>query len=276
MISVNDIKELSKNIRKDVLKMTYKKKASFIGSAFSCADIMAVLYGAVMQYDKNDIENKNNDVLFLSKGHAASALYATLAEVGIIEKSRLVKEFNESGYKMGVHLKRNPKLGIISSSGSLGQGVGLCTGYALANKIQGYKGHCFVIVGDGECNEGSVWESLMFANKNNLDNFTFIIDRNRLQSYGHDEIVLNLGDMKSKVESFGLYTIEVDGHDVRELLDAFEKVKNSGRPSAIIANTIKGKGFSEFEDKTLWHYKWPEDEHYEAALAELENVGETL
>lgn len=276
MSSVNNIKELSKNIRKDVLEMTYKKKASFIGSSFSCTDILSVLYGSVMQYDKNDIENKNNDVLFLSKGHAASALYATLAEVGIIEKERLVKEFNESGYKMGVHLKRNTKSGIVSSSGSLGQGVGLCTGYALANKIQGYKGHCFVIVGDGECNEGSVWESIMFANKNNLSNFTLIVDRNRLQSYGHDDIVLNLGDMKSKIESFGLFAVEVDGHDIGELLEAFEKVKKANRPSAIIANTIKGKGVSGFEDKTIWHYKWPEDEHYEAALVELENIGETL
>lgn len=271
MDKISELQELAKEIRKDILKMTYEKKAAFIGTSFSCADILAALFGYVMNYDKTNMESENNDVFFLSKGHGASALYATLANVGLIEKDRLYKEFNESGYRMGVHGKRNSFPGIISSSGSLGQGVGLGTGYALASKMKKIQNHTYVLVGDGESNEGSNWEAFMFAKKCKLDNFTVILDRNKLQSYGHDEDVLNMGDMKSRFESFGFFTIEVDGHDMEALVKAFETIKTvKDKPTAIIANTVKGKGFSGFEDNVLWHYKWPEDEHYKLALEEIE------
>lgn len=269
MNKITELKELAKNIRKDILKMTYEKKAGFIGSSFSCADILSVLYGYVMRYDPNNMDMEGTDVFFLSKGHAASAWYATLANVGIIEKSKLDEDFHVSKRKMGVHPKIKSYSGITASSGSLGQGAGQGCGYALTNKIKKSDGRVYVLLGDGECNEGSNWEAFMFAKKFNLDNYTVIVDRNKLQSYGHDEDVLNMGDMKGKFESFGFYAIDTDGNDIESLIKAFDEAEKQNKPCAIIANTIKGKGFSEFEDKVIWHYKWPEEEHYNNALKEL-------
>lgn len=270
---MEELKELAKQIRKDVLKMTYEKKAGFIGTSYSCAEILAVLYGKVVNIDFRDMEKNSNDVVLLSKGHGASAWYAALANAGAFPKERLDEEFAVSGYAMGVHPKRKSLPGIEVSSGSLGQGCGLGCGIALAKKIQKSPARVYVILGDGECNEGSVWEALMFAKRYCLDNLTIIIDRNRLQSYGHDEEVLNMGDMAEKTRSFGMHTLEVNGHSVEELCEAFDKAeKTKGQPTAIIANTIKGKGCSVFEDKVLWHYKWPETEHYEKALKELEEA----
>lgn len=259
-------KQLALDIRLDVLKMTYEKKAGFIGTAFSCADILAVLYGGFVKIGE--------DSVILSKGHGASAWYATLANVGAIPKEKLLTEFNTSGYKMGVHPKRNSHLGIESSAGSLGQGCGLACGYALGNKMQGKKGRVYVILGDGECNEGSVWEAFMFAKRQKLNNLVVIIDRNCLQSYSNDENVLNMGDMAEKLKAFGFNTRSIDGHNVMELHNTLEEAKGSDMPFAIIANTIKGKGVAEFENKILWHYKWPETEHYERAIENLTGKGE--
>lgn len=271
-ISINDkYKKLAIAIRKDVLRMTYEKKAGFIGSSFSCADILAVLYGGNVKIDLTNIDDENNDTVILSKGHAASAWYATLANVGFFDRERLFKEFNESGYKMGVHPKKNSLPGIQTSSGSLGQGLGMGCGVAIANKIKKNDAHVYVILGDGECNEGSVWEAFMFGRRYELNNLTAIIDRNRLQSYGHDADVLNMGNMKEKIEAFGWRTIEINGHNYEELHEAMTKAREAiNYPTAIIANTIKGKGVSLFEDKVLWHYKWPEEQDYIMALKELE------
>lgn len=270
---MNELKELAKQIRKDILKMTYEKKAGFIGTSFSCADILAVLYGRVVNIDFSDMEKSENDVVILSKGHGASAWYAALANTGAFPKERLDKEFAVSGYAMGVHPKRKMVPGVEVSSGSLGHGCGIACGIALAKKIKKSSARVYVILGDGECNEGSIWESLMFAKRYSLDNLTVIIDRNKLQSYGHDKDVLNMENMTEKIQSFGLYTIEINGHDVDELCYAFDEVKKiEGKPTAIVANTIKGKGCSIFEDQVLWHYKWPEKEHYEKALKELEEA----
>lgn len=265
MEKITELEKLAKKIRLDVLKMTYEKKTGFIGTAFSCADILAVLYG--------DIVRAEHDIVIMSKGHGAVGWYAALAETGYFDKAKLDSEFNVSGYKMGVHPKRNAYPGIYTSSGSLGQGEGLGCGVALASRIQNKDKRVYVIMGDGECNEGSVWEAFMFAKRYKLDNLVFIIDRNKLQSYGHDSDVLNLDNMTEKVASFGLNTIEVDGHNVEELCRAFgqaELIKDV--PTCIVANTIKGKGCSVFEDKVLWHYKWPEKEHLEQALLELGEV----
>lgn len=268
---MEQLKELAGQIRKDVLKMTYEKKAGFIGTSFSCADILAVLYGKVVKINFKDIEKIENDVVLLSKGHGASAWYAALANVGAFSKDRLDKEFATSGFAMGVHPKRKAVPGVEISSGSLGHGCGIACGIALTKKIQKSPARVYVIVGDGECNEGSIWEAMMFAKRYKLDNLTIIIDRNRLQSYGYDEDVLNMGDMAAKMRSFGLHAIEVNGHCIEELCKAFDEAeKTSEKPTAIIANTIKGKGCSIFEDQILWHYKWPEKEHYEKALQELE------
>lgn len=271
MINKRDYKELAKAIRLDVLKLTYEKKAGFIGTSFSCADILSVLYGGFVNLNVNNYESEDNDTVIMSKGHGASAWYAALANIGAIDKEKMFSEFNTSGYKLGVHPKRNSIPGIKTSSGSLGQGLGLGCGIALANKIKKNNSRVYVILGDGECNEGSVWESFMFAKRYELDSIVAIIDRNKLQSYGHDEEVLNMENMTKKLESFGWNTIEVDGHNCEELDKALYAAKNTSKiPTAIIANTIKGKGVSTFEDKVLWHYKWPETEHYEQGLKELD------
>lgn len=253
----------AKQIRLDVLRMTMEKKAGFIGTAFSCADILAVLYCDFLRYGSGE-----NDVLILSKGHGASAWYAALAGCGVISREALFEQFNKSGYNMGLHPKRGSFPGIITSSGSLGQGLGQGCGIALADKAQGRDRWVYALLGDGECNEGSVWESLMLASRYSLDRLCVIIDRNRLQSYGHD--VLNMGDMAAKIASFGLRAVTVDGHDCDALTEAFNDARKHTGPFAIVANTIKGKGASEFEDKVLWHYKWPEGEIYDAAKKELE------
>lgn len=271
MDEIRRLQILAREIRKDVLRMTYEKKAGFIGTSFSCADILAVLYGKVVKIDFSDLDNEKNDTVILSKGHGASAWYAALANVGAFPKERLDREFAVSGYTMGVHPKRNMVPGIQVSSGSLGHGCGIACGIALAKKIKKIPSRVYAVLGDGECNEGSVWEALMFAKRYNLDNLTVIIDRNRLQSYGHDESVLNMGSFAEKTAAFGMHTIEIDGHNLEELCQAFEAAeKMRDKATAIIANTIKGKGCSIFEDKVLWHYKWPEKEHYEIALKELE------
>lgn len=268
-MEISKYQELANSIRKDVLTLTYEKKAGFIGSSFSCADIFAVLYGGYVRLNINDSEDESNDTVILSKGHAASAWYAALANIGALSKERLFEEFHKSGGRLGVHPKRNSATGIETSTGSLGQGLGLGCGAALAYKIKKQNNRVFVILGDGECNEGSVWEGFMLAKKYKLNNLIVFIDRNRLQSYGHDDEVLNMGEMKPRLESFGFNTFEIDGHSCKEIDDALKNAVNSDKPTAIIANTIKGKGVAEFEDKVLWHYKWPEKEHYEQGLKEL-------
>jgi len=199
---IKKCESIARTIRRDVLRMTYEKHAGFIGTSFSCADILAVIFGAFLRADfKNPADS--DDVFILSKGHGASALYAALAESGAFGRERLFGEFNTTGYNMGVHPKRGSLPGIFNSGGSLGQGLGLACGVALASKINGSGRRIYALLGDGECNEGSVWESLMLANRYKLDNLTAVVDRNKLQSYGHDDEVLDMGDMGLKIKSFG-------------------------------------------------------------------------
>lgn len=268
---IDRCKALAKAIRQDVLRMTYEKKAGFIGTSFSCADILGVLFEGFLQFDAAQPESTDNDTFILSKGHGASALYAALANIGAFDRERLFQEFNTSGFSMGVHPKRGSLPGIAVSSGSLGQGLGQGCGMALADRIQKRSRHTYVLLGDGECNEGSVWESLMLAKRYQLSKLTAIVDRNRLQSYGHDAQVLDMGSMTDKLASFGWNVMEVDGHDCGQLFEAFTKALafHEG-PTAIVANTIKGKGVSTFEDQVLWHYKWPEESHYQQGQEELE------
>jgi len=253
---------VAKQSRVDILKMTNKSKAGFIGSDYSCVDLLSVLLC-------NCFEEKTDDIV-LSKGHGAAALYAVMANAGYINKE-ILKDFNVSGKNLGVHPKRGSLPLIKTSTGSLGQGIGLASGMALANKIQGKEGIVFAIVGDGEMNEGSVWEIIMFAARQSLDNLVVIIDRNHLQSYGGDEVVLNIKNYEDKIAQFGWNTQRVDGHNYDELLNAINLAKNNnGKPSLIVAETVKGKGVKEFENKVIWHYKYPDEECYNRAMKELQ------
>lgn len=263
-------RQLSKAIRLDVLEMTYRKKAGFIGTSFSCADILAVLYGGFLGKESLDPQDPDENTFLLSKGHGASAWYAALANMGYFPRERL-SEFNTSGSYLGVHPKRGGLPGVTAAAGSLGHGLGLGCGLAQAKRIRNGQGKVCVLLGDGECNEGSVWESAMFANRFQLSNLIAIVDRNRLQSYGSDREVLNMGDMAVKFRAFGWNAVEIDGHDHgaihATLADAWMEREH---PTALIADTVKGKGCSLFENLVLWHYKWPEEGHYLQARKELE------
>ena len=266
-----DTAELSRRSRIDVLHMVSEKKAGFIGSAYSCMDILAVLYGGFL-IDKNQFgKTLKEDTVIMSKGHAASAWYAVLANEGIIEHSRL-KEFNEDGYNMGVHPKRGSLPGICTTTGSLGQGLGMGCGIALANKMAHKALKTYVILGDGECNEGSIWEAFLFAARYELNNLIAIIDQNHLQSYGTDEEVLNMGDIAGKCREFKWNVLTIDGHDHLQIEDALRKAAETrNAPTVIVADTVKGKGVSEFENGVIWHYKWPEGESYAKAMEELQS-----
>lgn len=263
-------RSLSRAIRLDVLEMTYQKKAAFIGTSFSCADVLAVLYGGFLGQDALRSDDPNGNTFLLSKGHGASAWYAALANMGYFPKERL-SEFNTSGSDLGVHPKRGCLPGVTASSGSLGHGLGLGCGLAQAKRIRGGEGRVCVLLGDGECNEGSIWESAMFAHRFGIFNLIAIVDRNGLQSYGTDEEVLDMGDMTAKFASFGWNAIELDGHDHGAIHGVLAQAwTETERPTALIADTVKGKGCSLFENLVLWHYKWPEEEHYLQARKELE------
>ena len=263
-------KALARKSRIDVLNMVSEKRVGFIGSAYSCMDILVVLYDGFLINRNQDGNTLTDDTVVLSKGHAASAWYAILANEGIIEHSRL-KEFNEDGYNMGVHPKRDSLPGIRTTTGSLGQGLGMGCGIALANKIAHKDIKTYVILGDGECNEGSVWEAFLFAARYGLNNLIAIIDRNHLQSYGTDEEVLDMDDIAGKCREFNWNVLTIDGHDHQQIEDALRKAGEPRNvPTVIVADTVKGKGVSEFENGVIWHYKWPEGESYTKAMEELQ------
>ena len=197
-----DSRQLAHNVRLDVLDMIHNSHASHIGSAYSVADILAVLYADILKYKTNDPKWENRDRLVLSKGHAGSALYATLAEVGFYDKEEL-KTYDLDGSKFSGHISHKGVDGVEFSTGSLGHGVCVATGMALAGKLDKKPYRVYAIVGDGECNEGSFWETIMFANQYNLSNFTIIIDRNRMQAMGDIEKVIDTGDLAAKIKTFG-------------------------------------------------------------------------
>ena len=256
--------------RKDILTMLHNALESHIGSCYSCIDILTVLYNGVMNYDPKNPQMENRDKFLLGKGHAVAALYATLARVGYFPMEDL-QLYCKNGTDYQGHSRRDFIPGIEVSAGSLGHAINIGTGMAYANRINNNPGRIFVLMGDGECNEGSVWEAAMFAAKFKLSNLIAIVDRNRLQAYGTDEEVLNMGDLAAKFRSFGWNAIDVDGHNYSELEDTLNNIntKTIGAPTVIIANTIKGKGISFMENKLEWHFYSPKEEHYIKGMEEL-------
>ena len=264
-------KELALNIRKDVLEMVHRSHASHIGSAYSVADILAVLYSSVLKYDISNPNWNERDRLVLSKGHAGSALYATLAEVGFFDKRELDTYYLD-GSNLSGHISHKGVPGVEFSTGSLGHGVCVAAGLAMALKINNSCSRVFAITGDGECDEGSFCEMIMFGNQYNLNNFTIIIDRNHMQAMGDISNVMETGDLASKIKEFGWNTITIDGNNHNEILMAFNKTFDNEKPKCIVANTIKGKGVSFMENSLLWHYRDPQGEFYENAKKELEKL----
>ncbi len=261
-------KDLAWKIRRHVLDMTNISRGSHIASAFSVADIIAVLYSDILKFDNKNPKMKDRDRLVLSKGHASAALYSALAESGFFPVD-VLKTHYANGGKLCGHVSHNGVNGIECSTGSLGHGISIACGMALANKKDGNKNRVFAIVGDGECDEGCVWEAALFANHNELSNFTVIIDYNKMQSLDFCENTVKLEPLADKWRAFGWNVTEVDGHNHEDLKNALSKVSQKS-PTVVIAHTIKGKGVSFMENNILWHYRSPQGEEYEKALKELE------
>lgn len=259
-------------IRLDALEMVHLRHASHIASVFSVADIIATLYaGAARTFPENP-RHPDRDRIVLSKGHAGVAIYAALAETGFINRDELIRTFYTDGSVYSGHVSHKGVPGVEISTGSLGQGVCTACGMALAGRINGKGFHVFAIAGDGECEEGAVWECALFAAHRRLDNFTLIVDNNGMQAMGNCKEEAGLDDLESKFSAFGWHVVSVpDGNDVAQLIDALGK-REPGKPTAVIAHTIKGKGVSFMENNLLWHYRDPQDEWYEQAKRELTEV----
>jgi transketolase len=264
---VTALADLARSVRRSDLQMISRAKLGHIGGDFSVADILATLYGAVLSVDPESPRDFERDRFVLSKGHCAGALYSTLAHCGFFPESEL-ETFAKPLSALNGHPNRTKVPGVETNTGPLGHGFPVAVGHALAAKLQGSLRRTFVVLGDGELQEGSNWEAAMTASHYGLSALTAIVDRNRLQQGARTEDTKSLEPLADKWASFGFEVREVDGHDFRQLLKAFEP-STTGRPVAVIANTIKGKGVSFMEDRVEWHHKVPSDEQVQAALKEL-------
>lgn len=263
---MNDTRFLATKIRADSLRMVHRAKASHIASALSITDILAVLYGSVLCFKSDQATFAQRDRFILSKGHACVAVYATLAQVGLIERSQLDTYGDDFSVLMN-HISHRVA-GVEFSTGSLGHGLPFGVGKALAARKKGETWRTFVLLSDGEMDEGSNWEALLQASHSCLERLTVIIDYNKLQSLDSVSNTLGLEPLRDKLEAFGAAVQEVDGHNHEELLSVFSE-RTAGKPQLVLAHTIKGKGVSFMENCVDWHYKNPNDDQLVAALAEL-------
>lgn len=263
-------KQLAWLIRRHGIEMTHISHGSHIGSILSVADIVAVLYNDVANISPDNLKDENRDRIILSKGHAGAAIYAALAEKGFFNREELKTHYAD-GSRLSGHVSHKGIPGVEFSTGSLGHGACVAAGMALNAKLDKKPYYTYAIVGDGECDEGSIWEMALFANQFNLNQFIVIVDHNKMQSLDFCENTLTLVPFAEKWKAFGWNVLEIDGHNHDELRSAFAKAKESkDKPTVIIANTVKGKGVSFMEFDILWHYRFPhEGEEYDGALKEL-------
>jgi transketolase len=272
MLKMKDIKKMKKKaiaLRRDILTMLEKAGSGHTGGSLSIVEILISLYYGRMNVDPKKRDWKGRDKFVLSKGHGCPALYAVLADLGFFPRKELW-----TLRKLGSRLQGHPQLGLPGleiSSGSLGQGLSVAVGLALADRMDGVNARVYCLMGDGETNEGQIWEAAMTAAHYNLDNLCGIIDYNKLQIDGLCCEVKDLGEYRKKWEDFGWHTIEADGHDFGQLDKAFEEARTvKGKPQVVIAHTVKGKGISFVENKVEWHGIAPKKEELERALAELD------
>ena len=259
--------QLALEIRRHAIEMTHASHASHIGAILSVTDIVSVLYSDILNVDPKNPKDDSRDRLILSKGHAGVSVYGALAEKGFFDK-KILDTYYLDGSILSGHVSHKGVSGVEVSTGSLGHGIGIATGMALAAKLDNKKHRIFVIVGDGECEEGSVWEAALFSAHHNLDNLTVIVDHNKMQAMGRCEEQLGLKELSKKWEVFGFNVLECDGHDHNDLRENL-KVHAKGKPTCVIAHTIKGKGVSFMENSLLWHYRDPQGEFYQQARKEL-------
>lgn len=263
-------RQLSIKLRKQVLEMVYRSRASHIGAAFSIADIVAVLYHDVMRCFPEKPDHADRDRFILSKGHAGVVVYAVLAELGYFDKS-LLETYYQDGSILSGHVSHQGVPGVEFSTGSLGHGICAAAGMAWVAKASRQSHRVFSIMGDGECQEGAVWEMATFAAHYKLSNLTIIVDHNKLQSLDTLEKTMSVSNLPARWNAFGWDTVEVDGHDHEMLREALTKSKPE-KPLCIIAHTVKGKGVSFMENKVEWHYRNPHTEEYNLAMEELNSL----
>lgn len=269
-VEVRRPKALAKKIRQHVVRMTHRAKSSHVGTTLSMADVLAVLYSGILRVRPQEPDWPDRDRLILSKGHGAAGVYAALAETGFFPLERL-DTFCQDGGSLFGHATHHGVPGVDASTGSLGHGLSLACGMAVVGKRDARPYRVFAVLSDGECDEGSTWEAILFAPHHLLSNLIVIVDYNKIQSLGRVKDILDLEPFAQKWRACGWSVREIDGHDMDEIESALRAVPfEADRPSCIIAHTVKGKGVSFMEDKLLWHYRPPSVEEMAAALAELE------
>ncbi|MBE5813516.1 MAG: transketolase [Clostridiales bacterium] len=269
MYSVEELQQIATNVRRGILEQVYTAKSGHPGGALSCADILTAIYFNLANIDPNEPEKEDRDRIILSKGHASAALYSVLAHRGFfdVEELRTFRKLH-SGLQGHPSLGKLP--GIDMTTGSLGQGLSVANGMALAEKLDKKGYYTYVILGDGEIEEGQIWEAAMSASHYKLNKLIVFVDHNGLQIDGKVTEVNSPTPIKEKFDAFGFNTIEIDGHDFEQIQNAVEKAKEStDKPTAIIARTVKGKGVSFMENQVGWHGKAPNEEQYNSALNEL-------
>jgi transketolase len=266
---VQALNTISARIRGRVIELSHKAGTPHLGSSLSCVDLMVALYWKVLSIDPKKPEAQDRDRFILSKGHSATALYSILAERGFIS-NEILASYAKEGSSLAEQPSPQCVPGVEAATGSLGHGLPIGIGMALAGKILEEPFKVFVLMSDGECNEGSVWEGAMFAPAHKLSNLCVIVDFNKWQATGRSTEVLNLESLQEKFKAFGWETAQIDGHNFDEILGTLERFPSkSGKPFAIVADTIKGKGVSFMEDDNNWHYRIPTEDELRLARAEL-------
>ena len=264
--------QLAYKIRRHALEMTNRGGTSHIGSILSMADFVAVLYADVLHYDPANPKWEGRDRVLLSKGHAGAGMYAALAESGFFPVEELLNHC-QNGSRFSGHVSHKGVPGVEASTGSLGQGMPMAMGMAMAAKMDGKAHRVFCITGDGECDEGAMWEAALIAHQYKLDNFIVTVDYNKIQSITSTEETIGLEPFTDKWAAFGWHVIRVDGHSHEALKAAYDEAiaqKGNGKPIVVIADTVKGKGVSFMENDVLWHYRTARGEEFDAAMQELE------
>lgn len=271
-----ELKKKAADIRIGIIDEVYNAKSGHPGGALSSADIIACLYFSELRIDPKSPKDPDRDRFVLSKGHSCPALYAALALKGYFDVEEL-KKFRHLGSFMQGHPDMKAANGVDMSSGSLGQGISAACGMALSAKIDNKDYRTYALLGDGESQEGQVWEATMFAAHYKLDNLCLIIDNNGLQIDGRVKDVMNVMPYPSKFKAFGWHVISIDGHNIEEILAALDEARTvKGKPTVIVAQTVKGKGVSFMEDRAEWHGKAPNDEQYKIAMSELKEYRKSL
>ncbi|MEW6618930.1 MAG: transketolase [bacterium] len=264
---INDIKyleNLAKQVRVKILDIITTAKSSHLGCSFSIVEILIVLYYEILDITLENWRSVNRERFILSKGHACAALYTVLWQKGFITEDTL-NTYYQNGSLLGAHPSLDTIPGIEASTGSLGHGLSIGCGLAYANKLNNLNKKVYVLIGDGECNEGTIWEAALFANHHRLNNLIVILDRNKIQGYGYTEEIIKLEPLQMKWQSFGWNVLRVNGHDITLLVETFNSIQNNEGPTIIIADTLHGKCVDFLENKLEWHYRSPTEEEFKKA-----------